>query len=248
MFHRLLIANRGEIACRIIRTAKKLNLHTIAVYSDIDKHALHVELADEKCPIGSSQSKNSYLNSAHILKAAKLTKAEAIHPGYGFLSENAEFAQACVDAGLIFVGPAASVIQNLGSKAKAKSLVGKLGLPLLPGYHGDNQEPEFLLHEANKLGLPLLIKAANGGGGKGMRLIEKIEDFYPSLSLCQKEAESSFGNARVILEKYLVSPRHIEVQILKETAPYKDAIKKLLKKLPPTLALPFVKSSEKQQP
>jgi len=218
MFHRLLIANRGEIACRIIKTAKKLGLHTIAVYSDIDQHAMHADLADEKIHIGASSSKACYLNSAEILKAAKLSNAEAVHPGYGFLSENSQFAKACLQAGLIFIGPKAEVIETLGSKANAKSLVAKMAVPVLPGYHGDNQTAEHLSNEAKKLGFPLLIKAASGGGGKGMRLVEKPENFYESLSLCQNEALSSFSDARVILEKYLTHPRHIEVQIFGDHA------------------------------
>ncbi|AZI38142.1 acetyl-CoA carboxylase biotin carboxylase subunit [Caenibius tardaugens] len=213
MIGSLLIANRGEIACRIIRTARRMGIRTIAVYSDADAQALHVRSADEAVSIGPSPPRESYLAGDKILAAAKQTGAEAIHPGYGFLSENAEFAQAVLDAGLVWVGPKPKSITATGLKDAAKKLMQDAGVPTTPGYLGENQDPAHLASEAGKIGYPVLIKAVAGGGGKGMRLVEKAEDFSDALASCQREAASSFGNAHVLIEKYIVSPRHIEVQV-----------------------------------
>ncbi|MBV1690520.1 acetyl/propionyl/methylcrotonyl-CoA carboxylase subunit alpha [Novosphingobium sp. G106] len=213
MIKSLLIANRGEIACRIIRTARQLGIRTVAVYSDADAKALHVHEADEAVHIGPSPARESYLVGEKILAAAKATGAEAIHPGYGFLSENAEFAQSVIDAGLIWVGPKPSSITAMGLKDAAKKLMAEAGVPVTPGYMGADQDPALLAAEAGKIGYPVLIKAVAGGGGKGMRLVEKAEDFADMLASCQREAASSFGNAHVLIEKYILSPRHIEVQV-----------------------------------
>ena len=213
MFSKILIANRGEIACRVAATAKKLGVRTVAVYSEADRFAKHVSVCDEAVYIGGSAPKDSYLRWERILEAAKQTGAQAIHPGYGFLSENDEFAQACVDAGLVFIGPPASAITAMGLKAESKRLMEAANVPLIPGYHGTNQDPEFLHSEADKIGYPVLIKASSGGGGKGMRLVEKTEDFIDALGSCQREAISSFGNDSVLIEKYALRPRHIEIQV-----------------------------------
>ena len=213
MIQSLLIANRGEIACRIIRTARRLGIRTVAVYSDADAHALHVRSADEAVHIGPSAARESYLVGERIIAAAKATGAQAIHPGYGFLSENVEFAQAVIDAGLVWVGPKPSSIEAMGLKDAAKKLMAEAGVPVTPGYMGDNQDPALLASEAAKIGYPVLIKAVAGGGGKGMRLVERPEDFADALASCQREAASSFGNAHVLIEKYILSPRHIEVQV-----------------------------------
>ena len=213
MFSKILIANRGEIACRVAATAKKLGVRTVAVYSDADRFAKHVSVCDEAIYIGGSAPKDSYLRWERILEAAKQTGAQAIHPGYGFLSENDEFAQACVDAGLVFIGPPASAITAMGVKAESKRLMEAANVPLIPGYHGTNQDPDFLHSEADKIGYPVLIKASSGGGGKGMRLVEKTEDFIDALGSCQREAISSFGNDSVLIEKYALRPRHIEIQV-----------------------------------
>lgn len=213
MFSKILIANRGEIACRVAATAKKLGVRTVAVYSEADRFAKHVAVCDEAVYIGGSAPKDSYLRWERILEAAKQTGAQAIHPGYGFLSENDEFAQACVDAGLVFIGPPASAITAMGLKAESKRLMEAANVPLIPGYHGTNQDPEFLHSEADKIGYPVLIKASSGGGGKGMRLVEKTEDFIDALGSCQREAISSFGNDSVLIEKYALRPRHIEIQV-----------------------------------
>ena len=213
MIRSLLIANRGEIACRIIRTARCMGIRTIAVYSDADADALHVRSADEAVPIGPSPAGESYLVGEKILAAAKQTGAEAIHPGYGFLSENAGFAQAVIDAGLVWIGPKPSSITAMGLKDAAKKLMQDAGVPTTPGYLGENQAPNFLADEAAKIGYPVLIKAVAGGGGKGMRLVERPADFADALVSCQREAQAAFGNARVLIEKYILSPRHIEVQI-----------------------------------
>ncbi|MCK9540984.1 MAG: acetyl/propionyl/methylcrotonyl-CoA carboxylase subunit alpha [Novosphingobium sp.] len=213
MIQSLLIANRGEIACRVIRTARRLGVHTIAVYSDADADALHVRQADEAVHIGPSPARESYLVGGKILAAVKTTGAQAIHPGYGFLSENAEFAQAVLDAGLVWVGPKPKSITAMGLKDAAKTLMSQAGVPVTPGYLGENQEPDFLAGEAAKIGYPVLIKAVAGGGGKGMRLVERPEDFADALASCQREAAASFGNAHVLIEKYILSPRHIEVQV-----------------------------------
>ena len=213
MIKSLLIANRGEIACRVIRTARRMGIRTIAVYSDADARALHVRSADEAVHIGPSPTRESYLVGEKILAAAKATGAEAIHPGYGFLSENAEFAQAVLDAGLVWVGPKPKSITAMGLKDAAKKLMQDAGVPTTPGYLGENQDPAHLAAEAGKIGYPVLIKAVAGGGGKGMRLVEKAEDFADALASCKREASSSFGNDVVLIEKYILSPRHIEVQV-----------------------------------
>ncbi len=217
MIQSLLIANRGEIACRIIRTARAMNIRTVAVYSDADAKALHVRQADEAVHIGPSPARESYLVGEKIIAAAKATGAEAIHPGYGFLSENAAFAQAVIDAGLIWIGPAPASIRAMGLKDAAKTLMAAAGVPVTPGYMGANQAPEFLAGEADKIGYPVLIKAVAGGGGKGMRLVETAADFADALTSCQREAASSFGNAHVLIEKYIQRPRHIEVQVFGDT-------------------------------
>lgn len=210
---RLLIANRGEIACRIIETAKRMGIETVAVYSEADREARHVRLADQARFIGGRAAKDSYLNREAILAAAKDTQADAIHPGYGFLAENAPFAQAVVDAGLVFVGPSAQTIQQMGSKAEAKALVNAANVPVVPGYHGDDQSLETLLQQAQSIGFPLMIKAAAGGGGKGMRIVESLDACEGALEAARREAKASFGDERVILERYLPNPRHIEAQI-----------------------------------
>ncbi|HEX7822176.1 MAG TPA: acetyl/propionyl/methylcrotonyl-CoA carboxylase subunit alpha [Sphingobium sp.] len=217
MIKSLLIANRGEIACRIIRTARRLGVRTVAVYSDADAQALHVREADEAVHIGPSAARESYLVAGKILAAAKATGAEAIHPGYGFLSENAEFAQAVIDAGLVWVGPNPSSITAMGLKDAAKTLMAAAGVPVTPGYMGENQQPAFLAEEAAKIGYPVLIKAVAGGGGKGMRLVEAPADFIDALASCQREASASFGNGHVLIEKYIQRPRHIEVQVFGDT-------------------------------
>lgn len=213
MIQSLLIANRGEIACRIIRTARRLGIRTVAVYSDADAEALHVRSADEAVHIGPSPVRESYLLGGRIIAAARQTGAEAIHPGYGFLSENAAFAQAVIDAGLIWVGPNPSSITAMGLKDAAKTLMQNAGVPTTPGYLGDDQSPERLRQEADAIGYPVLIKAVAGGGGKGMRKVDSAADFADALLSCQREAASSFGNDAVLLEKWITNPRHIEVQI-----------------------------------
>ncbi|WP_219892876.1 acetyl/propionyl/methylcrotonyl-CoA carboxylase subunit alpha [Aquisediminimonas profunda] len=217
MIQSLLIANRGEIACRIIRTARRLGIRTIAVYSDADANALHVRQADEAVHIGPSPVRESYLVGEKIIAAAKKTGAEAIHPGYGFLSENAEFAQAVIDAGIVWVGPNPSSITAMGLKDAAKTLMQNAGVPTTPGYLGEDQSPERLKAEADAIGYPVLIKAVAGGGGKGMRKVDAPEDFADALASCQREAVSSFGNAHVLLEKWVTNPRHIEVQVFGDT-------------------------------
>ena len=213
MITSLLIANRGEIACRIIRTARKLGVRTVAVYSDADAKALHVREADEAVPIGPSPARESYLVGEKIIAAAKQTGAEAIHPGYGFLSENAGFAQAVIDAGLIWVGPDPSSITAMGLKDAAKKLMAEAGVPVTPGYLGEDQDPNRLKAEADAIGYPVLIKAVAGGGGKGMRRVDAAEEFADALLSCKREAASSFGDDRVLIEKYILRPRHIEVQV-----------------------------------
>lgn len=213
MIKSLLIANRGEIACRIIRTARAMGIRTVAVYSDADAKALYVRQADEAVHIGPSPARESYLVGEKIIAAAKATGAEAIHPGYGFLSENAAFAQAVINAGLIWVGPKPASIEAMGLKDAAKQLMAAAGVPVTPGYLGESQDPAFLAQQAAEIGYPVLIKAVAGGGGKGMRLVEKAEDFADNLASCQREASASFGNAHVLIEKYIQRPRHIEVQV-----------------------------------
>ena len=213
MFTKILIANRGEIACRVARTARRLGIRTVAVYSDADAHAAHVAACDEAVHIGGPLPRDSYLRGDVILDAARRTGAVAIHPGYGFLSENAGFARDCAAAGIVFIGPAPEAIEAMGSKSAAKVLMEKAGVPLTPGYHGASQEPGFLLNEARRIGFPVLIKAVAGGGGKGMRRVDRADDFVAALASCQREAESSFKDARVLVEKYLTRARHIEVQV-----------------------------------
>jgi 3-methylcrotonyl-CoA carboxylase alpha subunit len=213
MIAKLLIANRGEIACRIIRTAREMGIATVAVYSDADAKALHVRSADEAVHIGPSPAAESYLVGEKIIAAAKQTGAEAIHPGYGFLSENAGFAQAVIDAGLIWVGPKSSSIDAMGLKDAAKKLMRAAGVPVTPGYEGEDQSVERLKKEAEAIGYPVLIKAVAGGGGKGMRKVDAAADFEASLESCRREAKASFGNDEVLLEKWITSPRHIEVQV-----------------------------------
>ena len=217
MIGKLLIANRGEIACRVIKTARRMGVRTVAVYSEADANARHVRLADEAVCIGPAAARESYLVVDKIIDAAKRTGAQAIHPGYGFLSENADFAERCATEGLIFVGPPASSIRAMGSKSAAKSLMEKASVPLTPGYHGDNQDPAFLKAQADTIGYPVLIKASAGGGGKGMRLVEKGEDFEALLASCQREAKSSFGDDRVLVERYVTRPRHIEIQVFADS-------------------------------
>jgi 3-methylcrotonyl-CoA carboxylase alpha subunit len=213
MFHKILIANRGEIACRVAATARRLGVRTVAVYSDADADAKHVQACDEAVHIGPSTPKESYLRWERILEAARATGAQAVHPGYGFLSENEAFAQACADAGLVFIGPPPSAIQAMGLKAESKRLMEKAGVPLVPGYHGADQDPALLEREAARIGYPVLIKASAGGGGKGMRAVDKPEDFAAALASCQREARNSFGDDAVLIEKYVQRPRHIEIQV-----------------------------------
>ncbi|WP_109807243.1 acetyl/propionyl/methylcrotonyl-CoA carboxylase subunit alpha [Sphingosinithalassobacter portus] len=217
MIASLLIANRGEIACRVIDTARAMGIRTVAVYSDADANARHVRMADEAVHIGPAAARESYLVGEKIIAAAKQTGAQAIHPGYGFLSENADFAQAVADAGLIWVGATPSSIRAMGLKDAAKKLMQDAGVPTTPGYLGDNQEPEHLRQQADQIGYPVLIKAVAGGGGKGMRRVDASADFRDALESCKREAASSFGDDRVLIEKYILSPRHIEVQIFGDT-------------------------------
>ncbi|MEQ8830476.1 MAG: acetyl/propionyl/methylcrotonyl-CoA carboxylase subunit alpha [Alphaproteobacteria bacterium] len=217
MFKRTLIANRGEIACRVIETARRLGIETVAVYSDADAKAMHVDLADYAVRLGPAPARESYLRGELILQAAKDTGAEAIHPGYGFLSENADFADACDKAGIVFIGPPADAIRAMGSKSEAKALMGKAGVPLTPGYHGADQDPAHLKAEADTIGYPVLIKASAGGGGKGMRLVERTEDFDEALASCRREASASFGDDRVLVERFVTRPRHIEMQVFADS-------------------------------
>ncbi len=217
MFSKILIANRGEIACRVIKTARRLGIRTVAVYSEADAEARHVRLADEAVLLGPAAARESYLAAAKIIDACRRTGAQAVHPGYGFLSENADFAEALAAAGIAFIGPPAAAIRAMGSKSAAKKLMGAAGVPLTPGYHGDDQSPELLQREANAIGYPVLIKAAAGGGGKGMRLVERDSDFPEALASCQREALASFGDAHVLIEKYITRPRHIEIQVFADS-------------------------------
>jgi 3-methylcrotonyl-CoA carboxylase alpha subunit len=213
MFKKILIANRGEIACRIIKTARRMGIETVAVYSDADAKALHVRMADEAVRIGPAASRESYLRGDIIIKVAKETGAEAIHPGYGFLSENEDFAKACAKSGIVFIGPSPKAINAMGLKDKAKEIMAKAGVPIVPGYLGEKQDAATLKREAEKVGYPVLIKAVAGGGGKGMRLVEKAQDFVDALGACKREAAASFGNDHVMIEKYIMKPRHVEVQV-----------------------------------
>jgi 3-methylcrotonyl-CoA carboxylase alpha subunit len=217
MFAKILIANRGEIACRVAATARRLGVATVAVYSDADAQAAHVQACDQALHIGGAEAKDSYLQWQRIIDAARQTGAQAIHPGYGFLSENADFAQACADAGLVFIGPPPAAIRAMGLKAASKQLMGQAGVPLVPGYHGAEQDPALLAREAKKIGYPVLIKASAGGGGKGMRVVDKSEDFAAALASCQREAINSFGSDAVLIEKYVQRPRHIEIQVFGDT-------------------------------
>jgi 3-methylcrotonyl-CoA carboxylase alpha subunit len=213
-FRTLLIANRGEIACRIIRTARAMGLHTVAVYSDADRNALHVAEADEAVWIGAAPARDSYLDIARVIQAARQSGAEAIHPGYGFLSESAEFAQACADAGLVFVGPTAGMIVAMGSKSGSKQLMEKAGVPLVPGFHGEAQDEATLAAEAGKIGFPVLVKASAGGGGRGMRVVRSAGELADAIVSAKREAKAAFGDDRMLIEKYVDNPRHIEVQIV----------------------------------
>jgi 3-methylcrotonyl-CoA carboxylase alpha subunit len=213
MFKKILIANRGEIACRVVRTARRLGIRTVAVHSEADANARHVRLADEAVAIGPAAARESYLVGPRIIEAARATGAQAIHPGYGFLSENEAFAEACEKAGIVFIGPPASAIRAMGSKSAAKALMQEAGVPLTPGYHGENQDPAFLAKEARRIGYPVLIKASAGGGGKGMRRVDAAEDFEAALASCRREAAQAFGDERVLVERYVLRPRHVEIQV-----------------------------------
>ena len=213
MFNKILIANRGEIACRIIKSAKRLSIRTVAVYSDADQNALHVKQADEAVYIGAAPSSESYLLGDKIIAAAKKTDAEAIHPGYGFLSENANFAQACSEQGVVFIGPPVSAIKAMGSKSAAKNIMQQANVPLVPGYHGADQNPALLKQSADEMGYPVLLKAIAGGGGKGMRQVWNENEFEQALGDAKRESMASFGNSDMLVEKYLTQPRHVEFQV-----------------------------------
>ena len=217
MFKKILIANRGEIACRVAATARRMGVRTVAVYSDADALARHVRTCDEAVHVGGNAPRESYLQWQRIIDAALATGAQAVHPGYGFLSENEEFARACAGAGLVFIGPPAAAIAAMGSKSAAKTLMEKAGVPLVPGYHGSDNRPEFLAQEALRIGYAVLIKASAGGGGKGMRRVDRAQDFVDALASCQREAKSSFGNDHVLVERYVTRPRHIEIQVFGDT-------------------------------
>ena len=212
MFTKILIANRGEIACRVIKTARRLGVRTVAVFSEADANALHARTADEAVQIGPPPPRESYLSIERVIGAAKKTGAQAIHPGYGFLSENEAFAKACADRGIVFIGPPVEAIRAMGSKSAAKQIMERAHVPLVPGYHGDEQGAGFLRKEADRIGYPVLIKASAGGGGKGMRIVESGGEFADALASCRREAKSSFGDDRVLVEKYVLRPRHIEIQ------------------------------------
>jgi 3-methylcrotonyl-CoA carboxylase alpha subunit len=217
LFTKILIANRGEIACRVAATARRMGIKTVAVYSEADTGARHVAVCDESVLIGPAPAKESYLRAEKIIEVALATGAQAIHPGYGFLSENADFADACAEAGLVFIGPPASAIRAMGSKSAAKSLMEQAGVPLVPGYHGKVQDAAFLQEQADGIGYPVLLKASAGGGGKGMRIVERSGDFKAALESCKREAINSFGDDKVLVEKYLSRPRHIEIQVFADT-------------------------------
>jgi 3-methylcrotonyl-CoA carboxylase alpha subunit len=213
-FRILLIANRGEIACRVIRTAKAMGLRTVAVYSEADRDAMHVAMADEAVLLGPARARDSYLNIERVTAAARQSGAEAVHPGYGFLSESAEFAQACADAGLVFVGPTAEMIRAMGSKSGSKMLMEKAGVPLVPGYHGEAQDEATLAKSADKIGFPVLVKASAGGGGRGMRIVRSAGELAAAIVSAKREAKAAFGDDRMLIEKFVQNPRHIEVQII----------------------------------
>ena len=217
MFRTLLIANRGEIACRIARTAHRMGLRTIAVYSEADRDAQHVQACDEAVCIGPAGVAESYLNIANIIDAARKSGAEAVHPGYGFLSENARFASAVMDAGMVWVGPPPAAIDSMGSKSGAKAILEPAGVPMVPGYHGQNQDADFLKAKAEEIGFPVLIKAVAGGGGRGMRIVESADEFVKQLETAQREATAAFGDGAVLLEKYLTKARHVEVQVFADS-------------------------------
>lgn len=213
-FRTLLIANRGEIACRVIRTAKAMGLRTVAVFSEADRDAMHVAQADQAVLLGPARARDSYLNIQRVLEAARQTGAEAVHPGYGFLSENAEFARACADAGLVFVGPTAEMMIAMGSKSGSKALMEKAGVPLVPGYHGEAQDEATLAKAADRIGYPVLVKASAGGGGRGMRVVAAAAELAPAIVSAKREAQAAFGDDRMLIEKYVENPRHIEVQVI----------------------------------
>jgi 3-methylcrotonyl-CoA carboxylase alpha subunit len=217
MFTKILIANRGEIACRVAATARRMGIRTVAVYSEADAGAKHVAVCDEAVLIGPAAAKESYLKGDAIIAVALAAGAQAIHPGYGFLSENADFADACAKAGLVFIGPPAASMRAMGSKSAAKTLMESASVPLVPGYHGESQEPGLLQREADRIGYPVLLKASAGGGGKGMRVVERSEELIAALASCKREAISSFGDDKVLIEKYLQRPRHIEIQVFADT-------------------------------
>ena len=213
MFNKILIANRGEIACRVVTTARRMGIRTVAVYSDADASSRHVAMADEAVRIGPAAASESYLRVEKIIAAVQATSADAVHPGYGFLSENEAFAQALTAMKVTFIGPPPSAIRAMGSKSEAKKLMERAKVPLVPGYHGDQQQPDKLLAEADRIGYPVLIKAAAGGGGKGMRIVEASGEFIAALASCQREAKASFNDDHVLIEKYVQRPRHIEIQV-----------------------------------
>src|SRR4249920_2113517 len=213
-FRTLLIANRGEIACRVIRTARAMGLRTVAVFSEADADAMHVALADEAVLLGPARARDSYLNIERVIEVAKATGAEAVHPGYGFLSENAEFAEACAAAGLVFVGPTAAMMTAMGSKSGSKELMEKAGVPLVPGYHGEAQDEAILAQAADKIGFPVLVKASAGGGGRGMRVVNSAGELSAAIVSAKREAKAAFGDDRMLIEKFVENPRHIEVQII----------------------------------
>src|ERR1700733_2510646 len=217
MFRKVLIANRGEIACRIAATAARLGIRTVAVYSDVDKNSKHVSVCDEALGIGGRTASGSYLAISSIIKTAREGGADAIHPGYGFPAGNSEVAEACAVAGLVFIGPPAAAIRTMGDKSTAKSLMTKAGVPVLPGYHGENQEPDFLRSQADAIGYPVILKARQGGGGKGMRVVHGSGEFHDLLGACRREAKNSFGDDSILIEKFLDRPRHIEMQIFGDT-------------------------------
>jgi len=217
MFKKILIANRGEIACRIARTARRMGIRVVAVYSDADSHARHVDMAHESVRIGKAPSRDSYLNIDAIIDAALRTGARAIHPGYGFLSENAEFAERCAANGLIFIGPGPEAIRLMGSKSVSREIMRNAGVPVVPGYDGSDQSIEVLQQEAELIGYPVLIKASAGGGGKGMRIVRSASDFVDQVNSAKRESQSAFGDDRLLLERFLEQPRHIEIQIFADS-------------------------------
>jgi 3-methylcrotonyl-CoA carboxylase alpha subunit len=222
MFHKILIANRGEIACRVIRTARKMGIRTVAVYSDADRDSLHVSMADEAIHIGAAPSRESYLQFERVIEAAKKTGAQAIHPGYGFLSENADFCRACEANNITFIGPPIGAIESMGSKSAAKQIMEEAGVPLVPGYHGEDQNPELLRQSSSDMGYPVLLKAVAGGGGKGMRQVWSAEEFDEALAAAKRESLNAFGNDDMLVEKYLTQPRHVEIQVFCDQ--YKNAV------------------------